>query len=63
MHPYQWVAIIYYHTQIITRAYSNIKSKSLNNPNLKSPVPIFIESTLRDVFVYKAGAVTYFFLT
>ena len=37
-------------------------------PHLKSPVlhrslQIAIESTLRDVFVYKAGAVTYFFLT
>ena len=63
MHPYQWVAIVYYHIQRITRACSNIESKSLNNPHLKSPIPIFIESTLRDVFVYKVGAVTYFFLT
>ena len=31
--------------------------------NGSQSVPVVIESTLRDVFAYKAGAVTYFFLT
>ena len=50
----------------------NLKGKSSTNMYLirgamltfkMKLVIIFFESTLRDVFVYKAGAFTYFFLT